>query len=167
VIRAATGDRLKIANHVHRPQQVSMALRYGVPSFVLVRAPRDAVASYLVREPGLDLPRTLRDYCDFADTVLALDGHPLLRIVPFQRVISNIIPVSNAMLQALDLPANVTEDLVTDATRDTRKERHRASVPTPEKEQLKVQQADRIAAQSDLPRAEALYQRCLDRAWSC
>lgn len=167
VIRAATGDRLKIANHVHRPQQVAMALRYDVPCFVLVRAPADAVASYLVREPELDLPGALRDYIAFAEMVLKHHDNPLLRIVPFERVIADIVPLSNAMLAALDLPATVTAELVAEATRDTRKERHRASVPTPEKEQAKAQQADRIAAQLDLPRAAALYQRCLDQAWAC
>lgn len=54
-----------IAHHLHVPSQVLKAVRAGTPSIVLIRPPRDAVASLLVREPGIMPDSALRAYVSF------------------------------------------------------------------------------------------------------
>ncbi|MEJ2491159.1 MAG: hypothetical protein P8Y84_06020 [Desulfuromonadales bacterium] len=44
-----------VAHHVHLPLQVRMAVKYRVPTIVLIRPPLDAITSLLIREKFLHL----------------------------------------------------------------------------------------------------------------
>lgn len=55
----------RLAHHLHAPAQLELAVRYGVPVLVLLREPIDAVASLLIREPGLDADVALARYHAF------------------------------------------------------------------------------------------------------
>jgi len=65
----AQGRPVKIARHLHAPAQVIAAVRREIPCIVLIRNPRDAVLSLLVREPYISAERALKDYIRFYRTV--------------------------------------------------------------------------------------------------
>lgn len=165
IVRAATDNRLKIGNHVHRPQQVTVALRRDIPCFVLFRHPRDAIASYLVREPGLTAAGCLDDYLRFAEATLTQLGHPRLKLMTFAAVIADPERATRALLHEIGETAEVTPALIADATRDKRADRTRSSLPTPEKEALKQKHLDTIQALPDYPRAVALFDQACEAAW--
>lgn len=167
IVRAATGGKLHIANHVHRPQQVRMAVRYGIPCFVLFRHPLDCIASYMVREPGLDIAANLRRYIAFAETTFELYPDSALHILMFEDVVAEPGRICGAILDAIGQPTKITQALIDEATRDTRKEKTRSSLPNPEKERLKQQHFDAIRSLPDYPRAVALFEHAATLKWSC
>jgi len=60
---------VKIARHLHAPAQVIVAARRGIPCIVLIRKPRDAVLSLLVRAPHISAEQALKDYIRFYSSV--------------------------------------------------------------------------------------------------
>lgn len=61
----ANDPRLHVGRHLHGAPHVLRAVRFGLPTVVLIRQPADAVASYLVRRPTLTPDDALREYLDF------------------------------------------------------------------------------------------------------
>ena len=61
-----------IAHHTHAAAQILRAAKLGVPTIVLMRHPRDAVLSEVIRERRRTLNRTLRDWLSFYDTVASV-----------------------------------------------------------------------------------------------
>jgi hypothetical protein len=64
----ANGPTVHIGRHLHGAPHVLRAVRYGLPTVVLIRKPADAVASYLVRRPTITVEDALREYLDFYRT---------------------------------------------------------------------------------------------------
>ncbi|MDQ1632752.1 MAG: hypothetical protein QOC80_2724 [Frankiaceae bacterium] len=54
-----------MAHHLHAPAQLITAARQGIPAIALIREPRGAVLSQLVREPHVDLRDALSAYARF------------------------------------------------------------------------------------------------------
>ena len=66
--RQAQHEEVHLAHHLHHPAQVIQAARWKVPTIVLIREPKDAVISWVVRDPQpADL--ALRHYVSFYETV--------------------------------------------------------------------------------------------------
>lgn len=63
--RLAQERETHIAHHLHAPAQVLAAVRTGIPTLVLIRAPEDAVASLMVRDPWISPAGALQDYVGF------------------------------------------------------------------------------------------------------
>lgn len=70
----AQGRPVKIARHIHAPAQVIAAVRMGIPTLVLIRHPRDAVASLLIRIPHLSVEQALKNYIRFYITIMPYRG---------------------------------------------------------------------------------------------
>jgi hypothetical protein len=66
--RIANGPGPHLGRHLHGAPHLLRAKRLGIPAVALVRAPEDAVASYLVRRPGLHAEDALVEYLDFYRT---------------------------------------------------------------------------------------------------
>lgn len=64
----ANGPQLHLGRHLHGAPHLLRAERLGVPAIALVRAPEDAVPSYLVRRGGLHAEDALVEYLDFYRT---------------------------------------------------------------------------------------------------
>jgi hypothetical protein len=64
----ANGQHLHLGRHLHGAPHLLRAKRLGTPAIALVRAPADAVASYLVRREGLRAEDALVEYLDFYRT---------------------------------------------------------------------------------------------------
>jgi hypothetical protein len=71
----ANGPSLHVGRHLHGAPHVLRAVRMGLPTVVLVRQPRDAVLSYLVRRNTLTPHDAVLEYLDFYRTAWrARDG---------------------------------------------------------------------------------------------
>ena len=64
----ANGPDLHVGRHLHGAPHVLRAVRLGLPTIVLIRRPREAVLSYLVRRPTLTPYDGLVEYLDFYRT---------------------------------------------------------------------------------------------------
>jgi hypothetical protein len=56
---------VRLAHHLHAPAQLIEAARLGVPALVLLREPKGAILSQLIREPHVALPDALIAYARF------------------------------------------------------------------------------------------------------
>jgi hypothetical protein len=61
---------VRLAHHLHAPAQLIEAARNGVPALVLIREPKGAVVSQLIREPQVALPNALAAYARFYSCLL-------------------------------------------------------------------------------------------------
>lgn len=59
-----------LAHHLHAPAQLIEAARRGLPTIAVVREPRGAVLSQVVREPGVDLLDALYGYRRFHESLM-------------------------------------------------------------------------------------------------
>jgi hypothetical protein len=62
-----TFDVTRIAHHLHVPAQVVRAARWRIPTLVLIRRPKDAVLSLVIRDP-ISVDQALRYYISFYET---------------------------------------------------------------------------------------------------
>jgi hypothetical protein len=83
----ANGPELHVGRHLHGAPHVLRAVRLGLPTVVLIRQPRDAVLSYLVRRPTLTPYDALLEYLDFYRT--AWPARHGFVVAPFDRVTSD------------------------------------------------------------------------------
>jgi hypothetical protein len=83
----ANGPELHVGRHLHGAPHVLRAVRLGLPTVVLIRQPRDAVLSYLVRRPTLTPYDALLEYLDFYRTTWPVRHHFV--VAPFDRVTSD------------------------------------------------------------------------------
>ena len=60
-------DVTSIAHHLHVPAQVVRAAQWQIPTLVLIRRPRDAVLSLVIRDP-ISVDQALRYYITFYET---------------------------------------------------------------------------------------------------
>jgi hypothetical protein len=66
--RQAQHEEVHLAHHLHHPAQVIQAARWKVPTLVLIREPKDAVISWVARDPQ-PVNLALRHYVSFYETV--------------------------------------------------------------------------------------------------
>jgi len=83
----ANGPDLHVGRHLHGAPHVLRAVRLGLPTVVLIRRPREAVLSYLVRRPTLTPYDGLVEYLDFYRTTWPA-RHGFV-VGPFDRVTSD------------------------------------------------------------------------------
>jgi hypothetical protein len=62
-----TFDQKRIAHHLHVPAQVIRAARWRIPTLVLLRRPKDAVLSLVIRDP-ISVDQALRYYISFYES---------------------------------------------------------------------------------------------------
>jgi hypothetical protein len=64
----AQSEKVRIAHGLHVPAQVIRAARWHIPTLVLIRRPRDAVLSFVIRDP-ISVDQALKYYLSFYETV--------------------------------------------------------------------------------------------------
>jgi len=72
--KRAQNRPVSIAHHLHAPAQIMRAVRDGKPVLLIVRDPRDAVASFLIRNPEITLGEALKYYIGFHEKVRPYAG---------------------------------------------------------------------------------------------
>lgn len=65
--RRAQRRKVRLANNLHVPAQIIRAAKWGIPALLLIRAPKDAVASLAIRDP-ISIGRALKYYVSFYET---------------------------------------------------------------------------------------------------
>src|SRR4029079_11860657 len=60
---------VRLAHHLHAPAQLLEAARRGLPAILVIREPRGAVLSQVVREPGVDLLDAVWAYSRFYESL--------------------------------------------------------------------------------------------------
>lgn len=65
----AQGYRARVAFHLHVPAHVLLAIRLKIPTLVLIRTPRQAIGSAMLREPHISLRAHLQRYLTFYQTL--------------------------------------------------------------------------------------------------
>jgi hypothetical protein len=66
--RQAQREKVRLAHNLHVPAQVIRAVRWRIPALVLIRAPGDAVLSFVVRD-RISVDQAIRHYVSFYETV--------------------------------------------------------------------------------------------------
>jgi hypothetical protein len=66
----AQAQPVRLAHHLHAAAQLMQAARRGLPTLMLIRDPKGAVLSQLVREPDIDLLDALFAYRRFHESLL-------------------------------------------------------------------------------------------------
>jgi hypothetical protein len=92
---------LVIARHTHYPAQVIEAVRRGLPLLVLVREPRDAAASLVIREPVFTPMNALKRYLRYYRRILPY--HHRYVVGTFTEVTTNLAPVVERLNRAFRL----------------------------------------------------------------
>ena len=165
IIRASTLQPIKIGHHVHRPQQITFAVRYGVPSFVLLRDPLASIASHLVYNPHLTPAISLDRYIRFYEAAARYTEQDGVHIIVFDQLIKNPIRAVRALLDQADIPYFVDEEVVARATEDTRADRARQSLPDAYKESLKEKHYAAIRNSPGFARGTELFHSLKGRSW--
>jgi hypothetical protein len=83
----ANGPDLHVARHLHGGPHIRRAVRLGLPTVVLIRPPRDAVLSYLIRRDTLTPHDAVLEYLDFYRT--AWPAHDGFVVGLFDRVVAD------------------------------------------------------------------------------
>ncbi len=96
----ANGHEVVIAHHVHRTSQIMAAVRYDIPTLIIIRHPAEAVISLSIFRPFLSLKQGLRSYIDFYERIKPYRSNYLL--ATFDNVIDdfgNVIRQFNEKFQ--------------------------------------------------------------------
>lgn len=170
---------LSIAHHLHDPGQMRRGAELGVPVFVILRRPLDAVTSWKLKAPGMDPRLMLRIYLSFHQA--AHRSADAITFIRYEDVIERTGEVLAHVLARLgekdvDAARNIDQEAVF-ASIDARKRAREGACgetdfslsvarPSAEKEAQKENLRDQIAAVAPLLLAEAecLYRTCADRA---
>jgi hypothetical protein len=83
--RQAQKQKMRLAHNLHVPAQVIRAARWQIPALVLIRNPRDAVLSFVVRD-SISVDQALKHYISFYETVAEYRDDFVLG--PFEEVTS-------------------------------------------------------------------------------
>jgi hypothetical protein len=113
----ANGRDLHIGRHLHGAPHILRAVRLGLPTVTLIRPPRDAVSSYLIRRPTLRPADALREYLDFYEGAWpARDGFV---VGSFDQVVNDfgtVLEMVNARFGTDFTPYRPTPDAIRRAT---------------------------------------------------
>ena len=66
----AQKEHVHIAHHLHVPAQIIRAVKWNIPTVVLIRRPIDAIASLILREPKLSLHFAIQYYVKFYGSIM-------------------------------------------------------------------------------------------------
>lgn len=71
--KQAQREKIRVAHNLHVPAQVIRAVRWRIPTLVLIREPRDAVVSLVMRDP-ISVDQALKYYISFYEAVAEYQG---------------------------------------------------------------------------------------------
>jgi hypothetical protein len=91
----AQPEPVRVAHHLHAPAQLMEAARRGLPTIMVIREPRGAVLSQVVREPGVDLLDALWAYSRFHESLM--DHRDAFVVADFDQVTNDFGAVVRRM----------------------------------------------------------------------
>lgn len=112
-LRFAQARPVSLAHHVHTAAHVSSAVDAGVPALVLVRPPRQAIVSAVIRKPSLVIGELADRYASFHHAVRPLTEH--VEVATFDQVTTDygaVISRINARFGTEFVPFDHTDENV-------------------------------------------------------
>jgi hypothetical protein len=100
-LQLAQDEPVRMAHHLHAPAQLIAAARGRVPALLVLREPRGAILSQLVREPGVAMRDALVAYVRFHECLLPYQDH--LVVGEFQSVTHDFGSVINRLNERFGL----------------------------------------------------------------
>ena len=85
--RIAQPEPVNLAHHFHAASQILLAHRWGVPAIVLIRPPREAVASRLVFDESSSAEECLREYLLFYSRLESIADH--IVVASFDEIVTD------------------------------------------------------------------------------
>jgi len=147
-IQVASDDRLQLAYHTHAAATIKRAVKWRVPTLVLIRHPADAVTSNALKHPRVSIAQSLRAYTNFYRQVSPLSRHFVA--ARFEQATSDLNTVIERINShfGTDIPP-LSDDAQTQAELTRRmqgpsperfaKDPGKSDLPSPEKEQGKAE----------------------------
>lgn len=170
ILRKLLGKDLHFVSHLHKSAVLKKALKIGMPTFVIVRNPLDAVASqYLKHFERGELPaqtdlkvlnKYLEDYYWYHRDVSNL--YDDLHIIPFEELISNTKQTIERVLATTgigEMNDTIFEDAVVSYKGATTK--LGSSKPSKFKEQLKSKLKEDLNAHPSFDKVRALHKNII------
>lgn len=163
---------VRVAHHVHVPQQVLCGLQKGLPVIVLIRNPIDALSSLLIADNSLSVAIAINSYLEFYEKVLpVIEKTTIGRFEECTTKPHEIIRKMNGSSQKQYLFKEVLtkeekETIFKDLTEHNKRMKQSENlvpVPSEKKETLKNEVRDRIGSNRDFPSASILYQEILSK----
>jgi hypothetical protein len=163
-----------IAHHMHVPGQIRAAVRFGVPTTIVVRPPQDVAVSMIVWTGGQIPARVaLWGYTRFHRQMLRLaQGIVVCTFADLVDDPGHVVSALNARFGTRfhrgsnddAFRDGLRSDLRAMSTNLNTDPNMQAGIPSAEREALKKDVADSVAGHPWLPRAEAAYRRLLSVA---
>lgn len=161
---------LTVAHHTHLAGSVKYALKRNIPTAVLLRRPEDAVSSVLVWDGLLSITIALASYIHFYQTLWKYRGKFL--VLPFEDVtkrpdicVQNINQRFGRQFSSMAFSTELDEEIrarLEKADLQYNRKGVNASLPNPDKSQLKKRYAKRVLSSRLYPYAEKLFQKYSD-----
>lgn len=102
---------IRLAHHLHTPQQLIWGVRHNIPCLLLLREPSEAVSSFVIRNPNLSLQQALRNYVRFHQALLPYREQ--IVVAQFEEITADfggVIERVNAHYGTVFLPFIATEE---------------------------------------------------------
>jgi hypothetical protein len=94
-LQSSQPQRLRIAHHCHAPAQLIKAVRMRKPTLLIVRQPKAAVSSFILRHPRVSLIQGLKSWLHFHRALLPYTSG--MAIATFDQVTSDMGAVVDAV----------------------------------------------------------------------
>ncbi|MSW45431.1 MAG: hypothetical protein F2520_09340 [Actinobacteria bacterium] len=161
---------VRIASHVHHKAHVQLAVRYGVPSFVLIREPMAACTSATVRlGDQVTFRQMLERWCRYYSALAEL---PQVQFVSFESATGDTAATVGRVLGSAGLSDRIVTaidhdeiiaavEAFSERRRKGDRDPMRVSVPTPERKARIKEVADEFRRQGGelLRQADEIYAR--------
>ena len=95
-----------IAHHYHSAVQIVKAAKQKIPTVLLIRTPKDAIASLLTWDDRLSIKTAIASYIQFYQKVLPLKQYCL--VVHFEELIKGIDPIISKINQRFETDFSTT-----------------------------------------------------------
>lgn len=134
IVRAGSHYDLKIAQHVHRPLQLRLARRFEIPTYFLIREPKEALASILIFSEDGSVARRIQRYIDLYEAAARLsEEYGRFWVLDFDDVTTRPDVVANRMFRDIGSSYEVDAELIASATEDSESDATKSSLPNAEK----------------------------------
>lgn len=163
-----SNPRIKLAHHLHVPAQIIRAAQWKIPILVLIREPKEAVASSIVRNPEQSIERALNSYVSFYKNIQSYSYSYIVGnfediVQDYSKVIHQVNHKFGTKFVAMT-PTGVDKDLIFSKIHNYDRNVLRLGIPSQKKENSKkniIQDMEKHNKEL-LERAIMIYHQFLD-----
>ena len=101
----AQKNQVNLAHHLHATSQIKYAARNGIPIIVLIRDPKDAITSLVVRYPQANIEGCLKEYINFYKSIYGYRNKFI--VTDFKEVVSDFGSAINRLNKKLNTQFDV------------------------------------------------------------